>query len=582
MLIKVKKVYKKFLKEVHEVYRTLRKSQKSLTPLWLSSMAINFSALALPLTMLQAYDRILPYHGVGTLQSLTLLMVLILCLEFFLKYLRSYLTAWGGSVFEHNSTVDSMNKIIHCDLEEFESYGSKEIQNKFNEISKLRTFFSGQALTTIVDFPFIFVFLFVIYLIGESLVIIPIFFFLLITYLAILMGKKIRIEMKEKSIRETKIFKNILESFDTIEAIKCSGLESEFKKKHEYLLVDNLSSSYQALFFNGLAFNFGFVFSQLMTMGVLGFGAYKIIHGELGVGGLAACTILSGRIMQPVQKILGLWTRFQGLNVSFKNLKDINNLRTVKRKRYENIPILGNVEFKNVDLEFNDRPLLKNFSSFFDVGDIVYFKCSNNITSSRICDVLLGISEVDSGEVLIDQTNPYNVENAFHKEHISYLSANNSLFKGSILENVSAFGSISKDLALDSCTQLGLDDLISTLPMGYATKLESLGCDPISPGIKQKVMLSRALASHAKILVFDNADIGLDRTGYNKLFSILGKKSTDNCIFIFSDDHNFTFLSNITVNILDDGKWEIVKTKRKFVPINKFPSKITDYYEHII
>lgn len=574
-----KKLITNFTREFNDVFITLKTSQKKLAPLWLSSFAINFLALALPLTMLQAYDRILPYHGVGTLQSLTLLMMVVFLFEFTLKYLRSYLTAWAGSVFEHNSTMDSINKIINCNLDDFDTYGSKEIQNKFNEISKLRSFFSGQALTTIVDFPFSFIFMFIVFLIGKDLVLVPIFFFVMIVFVAIFLGKKIREEMKNKSVSDSNLYKVILESFGSIESIKSGGYENSFRKKYDYLLDESLDSNYQTLFFNGLAFNFGFIFNQLMTMGVLAFGAYKIINGELGVGGLAACTILSGRIMQPVQKILGLWTRFQGLNVSFKNLKDIQGLKQAITNDNVDLPVLGKVEFKNVTLEFNDKVMIKDFNAKFSIGDVVTFSSLNSLVSSTICNSILGIRAIDSGQILVDDVNPFHAKNTFHKEHFSYLSANNSLFRGTVLENVSSFGSTGKEYALDSCKILGLSDLISTLPSGYSTKLDNLGSDPVSPGVKQKILLSRALATKAKIYIFDNADVGLDRGGYNNLFKAIGELSATSTIFIFSDDTNFKFLSNKEVKISNDGRWEILRSNEKFSNLSYFPKELTGVYD---
>jgi ATP-binding cassette subfamily C protein LapB len=581
-MISIQKIFTKFRDESKDVLGTLSKSQKNLTPLWLSSLAINFFALALPLTMLQAYDRILPYHGVGTLQSLSLLMITVFLFEFILKYLRSYLTAWAGSVFEHNSTVDCVEKIIKCDLEDFEKYGSKEIHNKFNEISKLRSFFSGQALTTVVDFPFSFIFMFIVFLIGGNLVLVPAFFFIAITFVAFYLGKKIRVEMKEKSDHDSDLYKLILESFDSIESIKSGGYEHSFVKRFVHINQKGVDASYQTLFFNGLAFNLGFIFNQFMTMGVLAVGAYKIIEGDLGVGGLAACTILSGRIMQPVQKVLGLWTRFQGLNVSFKNLSDIKKLKNAINRHGDDYPVIGKILFNKVNLKFNDRVMLRNFNATFGVGDIVTFSAHNSFTLKSLCNSILGTQRLSSGEILIDNVNPFGAKNSFHKDHISYLSADNSLFKGSVLDNVSSFGSTSKEKSLESCKVLGLNDLISTLPSGYSTQLENLGSDPVSPGVKQKVLLSRALATNAKVFIFDNADVGLDRSGYNSIFKIIGNLSSFSIILIFSDDENFNFLANKKVVIDDDGEWSIGKVKDKFGELSYFPKESMGFYERCI
>ena len=175
------------------------------------------------------------------------LFILLFIFEFILKYLRSYLTAWAGSVFEHNSTMESIDQIITCDLSDYELYGSKEIQSKFNEISKLRSFFGGQALTTVVDFPFSFIFLFVIYMISGRLVIVPAIFFLCVIAIAVYLGRHIRIEMKKKSVNDAKLYKLILESFESIESVKAGGYENHFKKRFQYFSEKSIESNYASI-----------------------------------------------------------------------------------------------------------------------------------------------------------------------------------------------------------------------------------------------------------------------------------------------------------------------------------------------
>jgi ATP-binding cassette subfamily C protein LapB len=65
------------------------------------------------------------------------------------------------------------------------------------------------------------------------------------------------------------------------------------------------------------------LFGQIMTVSVVSYGAIKVLNGDMGTGGLAACLLLSGRVMQPVQRALGLWTRFQSFFIDRNELEDI-------------------------------------------------------------------------------------------------------------------------------------------------------------------------------------------------------------------------------------------------------------------
>ena len=76
----------------------------NLVHLVLASLVVNLLALAMPIMMLQTYDRILPNHGYGTLTLLLFGVITAALLEVILRIARSYLTSWSGAVFEHKTT----------------------------------------------------------------------------------------------------------------------------------------------------------------------------------------------------------------------------------------------------------------------------------------------------------------------------------------------------------------------------------------------------------------------------------------------------------------------------------------------
>ncbi len=89
-----------------------------------ASLVINLLALAMPIMMLQAYDRILPNHGIGTLSMLVLGVITAVILEVFLRIARSYLTACSGAVFEHTTSCRAMRHILGSKIQDFEKQGS--------------------------------------------------------------------------------------------------------------------------------------------------------------------------------------------------------------------------------------------------------------------------------------------------------------------------------------------------------------------------------------------------------------------------------------------------------------------------
>lgn len=97
--------------------------QRHLVELFLSSFFINVVALALPLSMLQIYDRILPNHNMATLDLLALGVISALILEMLLRTLREGLAGLVSARFEHRGHYESLRRLLSLPMSRFEKDG---------------------------------------------------------------------------------------------------------------------------------------------------------------------------------------------------------------------------------------------------------------------------------------------------------------------------------------------------------------------------------------------------------------------------------------------------------------------------
>ncbi len=519
----------------------------NLFHLVLSSLVVNLLALAMPIMMLQTYDRILPHHGIGTLTLLVLGVITAVFLEMFLRIARSYLTSWSGAVFEHKTSCSAMEHILQSPMQRFEEQGSGTYLQKMASISRLRGFYSGQALLTIVDLPFIFIFLFLIYYIAGNLVFIPLGLFCAFSLLAWFVGYKLRQQVTEQDFSGKIRYNFIIETLSGIHTLKGLGLEKFFLRRNDRLQTRISSAHYQVALTNNIAMNCGMLFSQIMTVAVVSFGALKVIHGDMGTGGLAACVLLSGRIMQPVQRALSLWTRFQSFFIDRKELQDIFNLPTTTYSDTKQIkqPV-GHVIFRNVSFHYEPESpmLLRDLDLELRPGDSLAISGSAGSGKTTILHMITGLIKPSKGEVLVDGANPHLVKPAILSAHVGYLPEKGTIFYGTIRENLTFFNTANEEDAMVAAKFLGIDDAVAVLPAGYETQLTDNVTDPIPPGLKQRIAIARVLANKPRIILFDNADRGLDKHGYNLMFSLLGRLRPRTVMIIISDDRNILRLAD--------------------------------------
>ncbi len=522
--------------------------------LLISSLVINLLGLAMPLMLLQAYDRILPNHGIGTLGLLVAGVACAVILEVILRLARASLTGWAGAVFEHKMSCDAMAHLLNSEVIPFERQGSGSYIQKMAAIAKLRSFYSGQALMTLVDLPFVLTFLALIAYIGGALFFVPLALFIFFCLTSWLLGLRLKREVREQDHKDKIRYNFLIETLTGIHSIKSQGLEKFFMRRNDRLQEAMSSAHYRVALSGSLASSSGMLIGQIMSFAVVSFGALKVIDGDMGTGGLAACLLLSGRIIQPVQRALGLWTRFQSFFIDRQELQEIFSLPVARKGGLEKLGrTQGMIRCRKLGFSYNvDGPgLFKDLSLLVSPGQSISLVGAQTTGKTTFLLLLAGLLSPSEGEIEIDGVQPAKVDPVELARHIGFLPEKATIFSGTILDNLTFFGTIAKEDALLAAGHLGITDAIALLPKGFQTVLADGVTDPIPPGLKQRIAIARALATRPKIILFDNADRGLDRDGYNLVFKTLGRLKGRATMIFVSDDRNILRLADKEYHIVD-------------------------------
>ncbi|GER06390.1 hypothetical protein JCM17843_07000 [Kordiimonadales bacterium JCM 17843] len=161
-----------------------------------ASLGINILALALPLLILQVYNRILPYEGLSTLAMLSIGVAIALVLDVLLKITRARLSGWAGAQYEHRAGCIAIKRLATGDLAHVESTPSGMHLDRLSSIELIRDFYASQASLVLIDLPFILLFLGILALITGWLVLIPIIMLGIAGFMAWKIGKSFKIGWK--------------------------------------------------------------------------------------------------------------------------------------------------------------------------------------------------------------------------------------------------------------------------------------------------------------------------------------------------------------------------------------------------
>jgi ATP-binding cassette, subfamily C, bacterial LapB len=490
-----------------------------------SSVTINILTLALPFVILQIYDRILPNVAYSTLSFLVGALIAITVVDVILKICRAALLSATGARFEHKVGVDAFNKILKADLKSYEKEPAAHYVEGFKSLSRVRDFHSGQTAELMADLPFAFLFIGLIWLIAGSLVLVPIIVLGLFATMTWYFSRNLKAAMEDRTLTDERRVNFQIETLEGIHTIKSMAMENSMVRRYERLEAQSALAVRDLTLVHGKSLSAGYFFSQLAVGATVVIGSTYVVGNSLTMGGLAACTMLTGRSLRPVLRGMSFWNNRQGEQIARSRAEELFNIETEKTvDRPTHDPIQGAITLDNVSLEFDPdaAPVLDRISLHIKPGEALGIVGGTGCGKTSLLRLINGTTLPTEGRVLVDERALGHYVPSQLRRQVGFMPDTGALFEGSILDNVAMFrDGEPKERAVEVMRFLGLDDYISQIPDGLETKLSGTRADRVPGGIKQRLVLARALVDAPRVLLFDNANNGLDTTSDEKLLAAL-------------------------------------------------------------
>lgn len=548
--------------------------KKSTFSLLLATFAISLLSLGLPVMTLQVYDRILPNQGSGTLPVLIVGVCIAVVLETLLRLSRAYIIGRAGAAYEHRMACKAMEKVLHADLAQKVSYGIGEHLHRMSSVSKLKDFYNGYALTTLSELCFVPLFLGLIAYIAGWLVLVPSAILALFVCVSLWRGRRLKEALKRREKTDDKRFNFLVEALEGIHTLKAFALERFFERRYEILEQYSTEANHDVTQETSATFNSGAIFSHVMVAAVISFGAWSVLSGTLTTGGLIATLLLSGRIMQPIQKALVLWTRYQDYSLARKHVESIlatpQQVITQEQLRKDTVSD-GCLSLDHISFGFpnQEEPIIRDVSLELKRGDAVLISGAHGSGKTLLLNVIAGIYAPSKGEILVDGLPIQSFPPEMLTHHVGFIRTRPMIFRGTIRDNITCFGQIDEAQAREISALLNVDKEIAKLPGGFDTFVSGNNADTITPGLKQRISMIRVLATKPRLILFDNADRMLDKEGYAMIYSLLARLKKKVSMILISSDHNVCSLGDRHY-VLEEGRLKEIKPEYRTGNIRPF------------
>jgi ATP-binding cassette subfamily C protein LapB len=476
-------------------------------------------------------------------------------LEFCLRLARGYVINWNGAVFEHKVSCDALNHLLFADLAFARRANPGEYLNKLSAIGRLKDFFNGYTTVTLFELLLVPVYLTLIYYIAGPLVYAPVCVLGVFVLLAVALGDRLRQDLDMRNRADDKRYDFLLDTLEGMHTVKAFCLEDKFTRRYEAIEKKSAMINFRANRNASANFNASTVFGHLMSAAVVSFGAESVMAGDMTSGGLVAATLLAGRIMQPVQRALSIWIRYQDYKLAREKVDSLFSLPSIRRQPRAEPAKDGHVVLRKVSFlqGFDSHEIFQNINLNIQAGETVRISGASSVGKTHLLGLMAGLYIPDEGDVLVDGVDPLRFPYGTLRSHVGLLKSRGEVFRGTIRDNLTSFGSLPEADARRVTRLLGIEQDVARLPRGFDTFIDEYEGGIITPGLKQRIAIARVLAWNPAIVLFDNADRNLDRNGYRAVYRMLVHLKTTKALVMVTDDPNFASLASQHLQLKADG-----------------------------
>lgn len=504
------------------ISQLLRSYKGFLSHALVLSLFINLLAFALPIHMLQVYDRVLTSGHLETLWVITGMVVVALVFQSLLDALRSRLLFGLSQVFEKHWRTGVFDLLLR-------DFAWKRLfagASPWGMVQSTKQFVASPLMGALLDAPWVPLYVLVIYLFHPLLGTVALLGALTMLVFAVWNHRN----TKDTTLQVLRANQQVRDTMDLTlrhaEAVVGLGMRDDVRR----LWLDVLDKSNQQANEGHVrssassAWSKFFRFSLQVLM--LSLGGYLVILGEMSAGAIVANSILLGRALAPIEQLSGGWKNVQE---SWEALHQLAKLPVTPGD--EQAPVAapqtqpaGHLQAENLFLHVGQppRPLIKGVSFALQPGDALAIVGPSGGGKTTLLRLLLGIAEPTGGVCRFDGNEATAFGPAFFKQHVGYLPQQVMLFQGTVAQNIARMGALDMPQVQMAAQEAGCHDMIMQLPDGYQTQVGTNGSN-LSLGQQQRIGLARALFGQPRYVMLDEPNANLDADGDAALMNAMAR-----------------------------------------------------------
>ena len=510
-------------KESPKKVNAYRKAQNDLRPTLITVLAFSAVVNVLMLTgsiyMLQIYDRVLSSGSIPTLVGLFGVVVILYSFLAFFDALRARMLSRAALKLDATLGKSAFRKWLSSGLPD-EGYAAEA--QPLRDLDTLRNFVSGPAVTTLLDLPFVPLFLAVLFLIHPWLGLLTVGGALVGAVIAFL-NQRVTGPAIQKSGLHDMIEREFADRGRRgAEATIAMGMSHAITERWEGMHTTTLASNQSGSDPSEIMASASKAFRMLLQSAMLTLGALLVLRGDISAGMIIASSILSGRALAPVDQLIGQWRAIGRAGAAHRRIDAVFANDTPEPERIHLADPTGQISVNRLTKLGAEKSggadrakILSDVSFSLQPGEGLGVIGNSASGKSTLARLLVGAALADAGEIRLDGATPDQWDPQRLGRSIGYLPQMLEMLPGSIRDNIARFDPDTQDDDVIAAAKLtGVHEMILGLSDGYATQLCVPGeAQPLSGGQLQRLGLARAVFGMPALVVLDEPNSNLDVAG---------------------------------------------------------------------
>lgn len=298
----------------------------------------------------------------------------------------------------------------------------------------------------------------------------------------------------------------------------------------------------------------------IASTGVLIYGGYQIILGNLTLGDLMMFLVYLTMLLDPLATIAGSAVTFQNNLAGLDRVLDVLDVESELPSRGDAIVIdrqrvRGSMSIHDVSFAYpgSQTIVLKDVSIEIEAGQTVALVGRSGAGKTTLTNLIARFHDPTHGSICLDGRDLRDIELSSYRSLLGIVEQDVFLFDGTIGENIAySRRRVTKPEIVAAAEAAAADEFINAMPLGYDTIIGERGVK-LSGGQRQRLAIARAILSDPKILILDEATSNLDSESERLIQSSLARLLKDRTAFVIA--HRLSTIKNADkIVVLGDGR----------------------------